>query len=143
MTATKGRLFAVLEDSFDEVVSTLQTVPIRRTTISQTDRDPNQSMSPKLALLRKRFFSLSHSERSSGDLDDENLEGNVFSDHLEKPWQSPLTKSPLNRVTVCRNASTRSTSSPRSSCRRRTPTPLFEEYSIRAEQIEVGRSKCC
>ena len=138
MTATKGRLFAVLEDSLDEVVSTIQTVPRRRTSISLTEN----SLSPKIALLRKRFISLSHSNRSSGELDDENLEDVFFSDPLEKPWQSPLTSSPLNRVR--RNASTKS-SSPVRSRRRQTPTqgPSFKEYSIRVEQIEVRRSKCC
>ena len=134
MTATQGRLFAVLEDGLDEVVSTLQTVPRRSTSISHTD----QSMSPKIALLRKRFLSLSQSDRSYGKMDDESVEGDVFSDHLEKPWQSPLTQSPLNRV--CRNTSTRSSSSPRSSYR--ASTPSFEEYSTRVEQIKVERSKC-
>ena len=134
MTATQGRLFAVLEDGLDEVVSTLQTVPRRSTSISHTD----QSMSPKIALLRKRFLSLSQSDRSYGKMDDESVEGDVFSDHLEKPWQSPLTKLPLNRV--CRNASSGS-SSPKSYCRRRNPTPSFEEYSIRAEQVQVVRNK--
>ena len=140
MTATKGGLLAVLEDSFGELVSTLQTVPIRSTSISipnPTLPDPDQSMSPKIALLRKRFRSLSLSGRSDNS-DSDNVEGDVFSNHLEKPWQSPLTKLPLNRV--CRNASSGS-SSPKSYFRRLTLTPSFEEYSIRAEQVQVVRNK--
>ena len=138
MTATKGRLFASLEDSFDEVVSTIQTVPRRSTSISHT----GQSMSPKIALLRKRFLSLSHSDRPSGELEDQNVEDIVFTDPLETPWQSPLTNLPLNRVR--RNASTES-HPPMSSCRRRTLTqgPSFKEFSMRVEQIEVRRSQCC
>ena len=83
MSSLQGKVVSVLEDSVASVASTLQTLPI----LSR----PENSLSPDMSSLRKRFLSLPP-KRDDGIREDEKI------CHPNRPGKHPLTKSPVKTV---------------------------------------------
>ena len=83
ISSRQGKFVSDLEDSLASVAATLQTLPILS--------NPENSLSPKMGSLRKRFLSL------TPQMDDRNREDENIC-HAHRSGQHPVTKSPVKTV---------------------------------------------
>ena len=88
MTETKRKVFEVLEDGYDGLVSSLQKLPIRSASLNESVKARSQT---SLNLIRKH----SHSLGSTFGKIKTDEEETIF--NPDKPWLNALLVSPVNR----------------------------------------------